>query len=358
MHRRIGKNFDGAESGINMRIKHIKLFALLLIAGILVSIPLSLLFGSAALDIKSVMAVILYKINPDRFPLASANMETIVWNLRLPRILLAVAVGSGLSLCGVTMQAMTRNVMAEPYTLGVAAGASAMAAVYISWIEGNKESLFGVNAFAFMGAVLAMLLIFSLSAGKRYASSYKLILTGIIIGMIFDAFRQVIISTTHNPNKVNNMVLWTMGGFGAARWENIWPPILVSAIGSVWIFTLAEKLNLLSIGEQTATTLGISLKTLQRSLVLITSFMTGTIVASCGIISFVGLIVPHMARKLVGADHRRVVPISALLGAFLLIWTDVLARTALAPEELPIAVLTSLIGGPLLILLMKKGRGL
>ena len=336
--------------------KHTKLLIILLIIGILISIPLSMLFGSATLDVESVVGVMLYKLNPDKYPLASANLETIVWNLRLPRILLAIAVGSGLSLCGVTMQAVTRNVMAEPYTLGVAAGASAMAALYISRIEGEVESLLGVNAFAFIGAILAMLLIFSLSAGRKYASNYKLILTGIVIGMIFDAFRELIISTTANPNKVNNIVLWAMGGFGAARWDNILPAIIVAAVGGTVILLLGEKLNLLSVGEQTATTLGVSIKSLQKWIVLITSLVTGTMVASCGIISFVGLIVPHMVRKLVGSDHKKVVPVTALAGSFLLIWTDVLARTVIAPEELAIAVLTSLVGGPFLILLMKKDK--
>ena len=334
--------------------KHTRAIIVFLVVGIAVSIPLSILFGSASLDIKSVIGVILYKFNPNTYSLESKTYETIVWNLRLPRIFLAIAVGSGLSLGGVTMQSITRNIMAEPYTLGVASGAAAFAAFYISRIEGSVESLLGVDAFAFLGAIVSMILIFTLSSGKKHASSFKLILTGIIIGLIFDAFRELIISTTVNPNKVNNIVLWSMGGFGAARWNNILPPIVVSCFSMIVFLLLAEKLNLLSVGDQTAITLGISLKSLQRTLILVTSLLTGTIVASCGIISFVGLIVPHIVRKLVGSNHKNVIPVSALLGALLLIWTDVLARTIIAPQELSITVLTSLVGGPCLVYLMLK----
>lgn len=337
-----------------MFVKHTRAIIISLIIGIIVSIPLSMLFGSASLDLKSVVGVMLYKLNPSNYPLESKTFETIVWNLRFPRILLAIAVGSGLSLGGVTMQAITRNIMAEPYTLGVASGAAAFAAFYISRIEGSVESLLGVNAFAFLGAIVSMILIFTLSSGKKYASNFKLILTGIIIGLVFDAFRQLIISTTVNPNKVNNIVLWSMGGFGAARWNNILPPILVTLFAFIVFMLLAEKMNLLSVGDQTAITLGVSLKSFQRTLILVTSLLTGTIVSSCGIISFVGLIVPHIVRKLVGSNHRKVVPVCALLGAFLLIWTDVLARTVIAPQELSITVLTSLVGGPCLVYLMLK----
>jgi iron complex transport system permease protein len=343
-------------AGYEMLLRdHTKLLTILFVAGILLSIPIAAFFGSANLGAKDVFSVLMHRIDPSGYPL-DGTMDVIIWNLRIPRILLAIAVGGGLSVCGVTMQATTRNVMAEPYTLGVASGASAMAAVYISRIDGVFDIPFGVDFAAFLGAMLAMMLVYVLASRKNYASNYKLILTGIVIGMIFSSFRELIVSTTVNPNKVNSIVLWEMGGFGAARWDNIFLPIAVAVVGVTALIALSEQLNLLSIGEQTAVTLGVSIKGLQRWVVIITSLVAGTMVASSGIISFVGLIVPHITRKLVGSDNTKVMPISAFAGALFMIWVDVVARIIIAPEELAIGVLTSLIGGPFLLILMRKER--
>ena len=334
--------------------KKTKLIIIILIIVILVSIPVSMMFGSSNIDIRDVITVMLSKVNPERFVPEEKVHDTIVWSLRLPRILLAIAVGTGLSVSGVSMQSITRNVMAEPYTLGVASGAAAFAALYISRLEGDVSVPFGVNAFAFIGAMISMILIFVLSANKRFASNFRIILTGIVIGMIFNAIRQFIVSTTVNPNKVTNIEAWEMGALGAAQWSNIWIPVGIAAGGFVFIMLLGEKLNLLSMGEQTATTLGVSIKKLQITLIIITSLLTGVMVASSGIISFVGLIVPHIVRRIVGSNNLKVLPVSALGGAVLIIWTDVVARTIVAPEELAISVITALIGGPLLIFLIRK----
>ena len=214
-----------------------------------------------------------------------------------------------------------------------------------------------VNIAAFIGAFFSLMLVYSLASRRSYASNYKLILTGIIISMIFTAIRQFIVATTYNPNKVTSITMWEMGAFGAARWDNIFWPIILTATGTAVLIFVSEQLNILSVGEQTAVTLGVSIKTIQRVVIVVTSVMVGIIVANSGLISFVGLIIPHIVRKIVGPDHRKVMPITALLGALFMIWTDVIARTIIAPDELAIGVLTSLIGGPfLLVLMLRKER--
>ncbi len=338
---------------------HTKTFALILLIAILISIPISVFFGSADLTASEVMEVFFCKLFPSHYPNANlGNRGVIVWNLRLPRILLAIAGGCALAVCGVAMQSTTRNIMAEPYTLGVSSGASAAAALYFSRFEGVFNIPFGVNTFAFLGAFLSLLLVYALASRKNYASNYKLILTGIIISMIFTALRQLIVATTYNPNKVNSITMWEMGAFGAARWNNILIPIVATLIGTIVLMFLSEQLNILAVGEQTAITLGVSIKTLQRIVIIVTSLMVGVVVSASGLISFVGLIIPHIVRKIVGSDHRKVMPITALTGALFMIWMDVIARTIIAPDELAVGVLTSMVGGPfLLVLMLRKERG-
>ena len=337
---------------------HTRLFGAILIVLIIVSIPVSIFFGSANLEPADVLMVLQSKIAPEKYAdVGIGTKNVIIWNLRLPRILLAIAAGCALSVCGVAMQATTRNIMAEPYTLGVSSGASAFAALYISRIEGVYNLPISVNIAAFIGAFFSLMLVYSLASRRSYASNYKLILTGIIISMIFTAIRQFIVATTYNPNKVTSITMWEMGAFGAARWDNIFLPIILTVIGTVVLIFVSEQLNILSVGEQTAVTLGVSIKTIQRIVIVVTSVMVGIIVANSGLISFVGLIIPHIVRKIVGPDHRKVMPITALLGALFMIWTDVIARTIIAPDELAIGVLTSLIGGPfLLVLMLRKER--
>ena len=181
---------------------HTRLFGAILIVLIIVSIPASIFFGSANLEPVDVLMVLQSKIAPEKY--ADVDIGTknvIIWNLRLPRILLAIAAGCALSVCGVAMQATTRNIMAEPYTLGVSSGASAFAALYISRIEGVYNLPISVNIAAFIGAFFSLMLVYSLASRRSYASNYKLILTGIIISMIFTAIRQFIVATTYNPNK-------------------------------------------------------------------------------------------------------------------------------------------------------------
>lgn len=331
---------------------------ILLIAAILLSIPISSFIGSASLSFGDTISVYLNQCNPSAYPISNPSFVSIVWDLRLPRILLSIAVGSSLALSGTTMQALTKNVMAEPFTLGIASGASTAAAFAIAYISGGDNlGMLSVSAFAFIGASIAMFTVYLFaSAGKNAASGTRLILTGVVISMISNALTQMIISTVPQDSKIKSIVFWTMGSMSGARWTNIALPLLISFIGYIVLRLYGENLNLMAMGNDTATTLGVPIKRIQKQLIVVISSMTGIMVAASGCIGFVGLIIPHVVRRFTGADHRKVLPVSALLGALFLVWADTFSRTILAPQELPIGVLTALIGGPFFLVLLRKER--
>lgn len=338
--------------------KHTRCASVTIVILIILSVPLSAFLGSADLTFDQVVDVFRYKLKPEAYPLEGKYLLSIVWELRMPRILLAVAVGSGLSVCGTAMQAMTRNAMAEPYTLGVASGASAMAALSIVFLGGSQRfTVITPSMAAFVGAGLAMIMVYAIAASDQGASSTRLILTGVAVSLICSAFTELIIALAPRESQVKSVVFWTMGSFGGARWDNILLPILVSLAGGIILYAHAETLNLLAVGNDTATALGISVGSIQKRLIVVLSAVTGTMVAASGCIGFIGLIVPHVVRRFTGADHRKLIPVTLFSGALFMIWTDALARWIISPKELPVGILTALIGGPFFLMLLRRNRG-
>ena len=255
------------------------------------------------------------------------------------------------------MQALTANVMAEPYTLGVASGASFMAALSIATM-GNIAGISGITPSigAFIGAFAAMMLVYGIATDTYGASSARLILTGIGISMICAAFTQLVITFIGNEHKVKSIVYWSMGSLAGARWDALALPAIALVGGGLLLFLHAEQINLLAMGKDTATILGTNVGALQKKLILIISAITGVMVASAGTIGFIGLIIPHIVRFFIGADNRKTLPVILLTGSLFTMWMDAVARTVLAPRELPIGVLTSLLGGPFFLFLLKKHR--
>lgn len=328
----------------------------LIVFGIIIclfSIIIACFFGAADIGFKETCEVFAYKLGI-KDNISQDYLLTIIWKLRMPRILLALAIGVTLSGSGVVMQAATTNVMAEPYTLGVASGAAAAATMYIAFFE-NKLGQIGITAFAFLGAVLVFFLVYRIASIGNSKSSVRLILTGVVVSMIAGAIVQLIISLSP-PGKIASIVFWSMGSTGRASWSNLGIPLAAALFSSIALLFYSEKINLLSLGNETATVLGLNVGRVRREIITIISIATGSIVAYSGMIGFVGLIVPHIVRKIVGADHRKLLPVSMIYGGIFMIWADSVARTIISPEELPIGVLTALIGGPLfLVLLRKKG---
>ncbi|SDZ20642.1 FecCD family ABC transporter permease [Tindallia californiensis] len=278
----------------------------------------------------------------------------IVWDIRFPRVLLAAIVGAGLSLSGVTMQALLRNSLADPYILGVSSGASVGATLVIVLGFFRFFGQMAISFAAFAGALAAVLFIFMLAQVKGKVLPVRLILSGIALSAMLNALTNIIIMTAPREEGIRNALFWMMGSLGGTKWSHLWIP-LIAVIGTfLFLFYQSRMLNILLMGEETAITLGVNTHQLSKMLLVVTALTTGIMVAISGAIGFVGLMVPHVTRFLVGADHKKVLPLSALLGAVFLIWADVLARTLFAPEEMPIGTITALFGGPFFIWLLRK----
>ncbi|MDQ0338380.1 iron complex transport system permease protein [Caldalkalibacillus uzonensis] len=278
----------------------------------------------------------------------------IVWDIRLPRVLLAGLVGAGLATVGVAIQALVRNSLADPYILGVSSGASVGATAVI---VAGAFSLLGQYALAlaaFGGALLSVMLVFVIAQIGGRISIVRLLLAGIAISMVLSSLTSFIVMTAPREEAIRSALFWMMGSLAGARWEYLTIPVLVIAAGLFYLLIQFRTLNALLMGDEAATTLGVDVHRFRKILIMVTALITGVLVAVSGAIGFVGLMIPHMVRLVVGADHRLVLPFSALAGAIFLIWADVFARMILAPEELPIGIVTALCGGPFFIWLLRS----
>ena len=332
-----------------------------LIAIIILLLTLSMtagaIFGSAPLTIKQVMTVLQFKCTGVKTADFYLPHFFIVWDLRIPRSILALALalaaGGTLAVAGVAMQAITQNVLADPYILGISSGASA-AVGFVFFMGGALYfSSYSIPLFAFCGAIFSLMLVYKI--GKvGSSSSTRLVLAGIAVSMAFHALTQFFITIMPENANLALLVSWMMGSLAGARWNNIAVPCIGSLIGVCFFFITARAFNLISLGDETALSLGINVKRIKRMTAICVAFTTGLIVAASGIIGFVGFIIPHIIRLIAGSDHRRLFPLSFLCGGLFLIWMDILARTAFAPQEVPIGVFTALCGSPFFIWLLSR----
>lgn len=326
----------------------------MLLCGLAITLAVSI--GSAPIPFGTVWSIALHKLRPELVePVWTAGRENIVWNLRFPRALLAAMVGAGLAIAGAVMQGVTRNPLADPHLLGVSAGAAFGANIAILLV-GNVLGLLTVPLFAFGGALVATALVVAVAGFAQAAGPTRLILAGLAISFVIAACSNVVIMLA-DPRAVNSVVFWMLGGFGFAQWSNlVFPGIALLVSGGVFLWN-AERLNALAMGDETAAALGVSVRRLRLLLLVVSAFLTGVLVAFSGMIGFVGLMMPHIARLLIGGDNRRVLPLSAILGAIFLVLADIVARRLTAPNDMPIGVVTGLIGGVFfLILLHRQGR--
>lgn len=284
----------------------------------------------------------------------SKAQQTIIWDIRLPRVLMGAIVGAGLSVVGVAIQALVRNSLADPYILGVSSGASVGATLVILFGAFSMYGQFALSFGAFTGSLMSILLIFALSRMGGQNSTVRLLMAGIAISAILSAITSLIIFSAPNEHGIRSVLFWISGSLAGARWEYLTIPALIVLLCLLVLCSQYRSLNAMLIGEESAGTLGVNTTRFRQLLFVMTALLTGVIVAISGAIGFVGLMMPHIVRVIVGSDHRRVLPVSALLGAIFLIWADVFARLAFAPEELPIGIITSLCGGPFFIWLMMR----
>ena len=284
----------------------------------------------------------------------TAGQDHIVWLIRLPRVLLAGIVGAGLSVVGATMQATVRNPLADPYLLGTSSGAS-VGAVLVIMLGINFLAPYSLSILAFAGAVGSFVIVFAMAQTGGRVSPTRLILAGVATAYVLSAITSLILFLG-DERAVRAVLFWMLGTLSGAKWSYLGLPAAALLVGISFLVLKYRAMNALLAGEETAITLGVNTQALRRQLLLLTALLTGVMVAVSGAVGFVGLMMPHIVRLVSGADHRLVLPASALAGAIFLIWVDVIARTIVQPQEIPVSVITALVGAPFFLWLLRWRR--
>lgn len=329
---------------------------LLLLCGLLLSMVISLGFGSVHVSVNDIWRILLFKTTGIRYGEWKFSTEQIIWMIRTPRILFTMLVGGGLALTGAVMQAVVRNSIADPYILGLSSGASTGAAlVLLSGVSGYCAT-WAVPLSSFVGAFAAFVLVFVIAGQKGTMGADRLILAGVAISYLFSSCTSFL--TFLSPDQgLREITHWLLGSVAGGKWTNILLPSFVVTGGCFFFFVKARALNSISMGEETAVSLGLNSSLFRKQIFLVTALVVGVIVSLSGSIGFVGLMIPHIARLLVGNDHKKLLPLSFLAGSFFLIWADVIARTVMSPMELPIGIVTAIFGAPFFIWLLNKKGG-
>ena len=318
--------------------------ALILCVILCISLVTALQFGSTSISLDQIIPALMAMMDPN----ATTSMtNTIITDIRLPRLIYSVLTGIGLSLVGLLMQTVTRNALADPYVLGVSSGASTGAVFAI--IMGGIPLLEAYNTpvFAALGAALSIILVL-LCVGKSN-SPVKLILIGMGMTGIFSALTMMIIYGAKHEAQVRSAMFWLLGSFAGIQWGDLPLTAIIVTLFMLYIYMFNQDLDVLLLGNHEAAQMGLSVKQLQLSIVIISSIVIATLVSKVGVVGFIGLIIPHLARIIGGPKHRNTLLFSALIGSIVMIWSDVLSRALYSPEEIPIGVLTSLLGAPLFI---------
>lgn len=354
-----GKRMNKQQTGLVKSTPTYVLLIALLLGILMFSILIAVTIGSSSIPFADVYRIIFNKIaelcNLQYDPtLSTGAMHDIVILIRLPRLILGVAVGMGLAVTGVVMQAIVKNPLADPYILGISSGASLGATLAI--LLGIGVSL-GANYVGVMGcagafAVSIMVLVLA-NVGSR-SNSVKLLLAGMALSSLCGSFSSFIVYLANDADGMMSITYWLMGSLAGADWANIAFILPLIVLCTLFFISQYRVLNLMLLGDEVSITLGTDLHKFRNLFLLISSLMIGFVVYSAGMIGFVGLIIPHIVRYLVGTDHKKLIPIAALAGAILLVWADVLCRVIISGSELPIGILISIIGAPCFIYLMAK----
>ncbi len=324
-------------------------------AALLLSIAVATTIGPAPLSIPDVVGSVLAHLGIGQSPLDALH-DGIVWQLRLPRVLTAAAVGAGLALVGGVMQALTRNQLADPYLLGLSSGAS-LGAVCVLLLG---LTLFGLPLLppvaAFGGAILALLATLGLASSLGRITPTRTVLAGVAVSSLAAAITSFVIFWAASGDSYRDVLNWLLGSLAGARW-----PQVAIALGAVIVIGVplafsGRALDAFAFGDTTAASLGFSVSRVRWGLLVASALLTGALVSVSGSIGFVGLVLPHAVRLVVGPGNRALLPLSALVGGVFLIWADTLARTVFDPRELPVGIVTALLGAPVFALLLARRR--
>lgn len=336
------------------------IFCLIMTIALLFFMMLAVHIGSVTLDFGVIRKVLANKImHREVFPVTwEPSTEQIIWDIRAPRVLMAFVVGAGLTLCGILMQALTKNPLADPYVLGISHGASAGAVSvimygYLSFLGG-----YGTMVGAFVGAVLSIVLSLRIATIRNKVTATQLVLAGIAVSALFSAVTNFMIyHTKTGSDKVKTATYWMMGSLSGASWTRLTYAVTAFVVCLILICILSHSLDVLLLGDDVAITVGVNTERLKLIIIAISTLLTGIIVSVSGTIGFVGLTIPHITRSIVGTKHSRLIPASILVGGNFLIIADMLSRIVVAPEELPIGVVSAFFGAPFFLYLIKKSHG-
>lgn len=321
------------------------------LAAVALSAAVAVTIGPANVSVADVVQVIIGRLG-HRDGAIPATSDAIVWELRLPRVLVAALCGAGLGVCGVILQSLMRNPLADPFVLGIASGASTGAVLVAVMGFGGMLSLSGG---ALLGALAAFALVVLL-AGVTGGGPDRIMLAGVAATQLFAALTSFIVFSSADAQQTRGVLFWLLGSFGGVGWQD------VISCGAVCLLTWAvcisqsNALDAFAFGESAAAALGVPVGQVRVLLLGCTAMLTAVLVSVAGAIGFVGLVLPHAARLLVGASHVRLVPVVAVTGAVFMIWVDAAARTIFAPQELPVGVLTALIGVPVFVLILWRRK--
>lgn len=330
---------------------------ILLLIALVLSLLAAVTIGSTDIPLSDVYHVILYKLFGMGEPaFGEGNLFRAVWYLRLPRLLMAASIGMALAVCGVVMQAIVKNPLADPYVLGISSGATLGATLAIMLGVGAALGENSIGIMAFLGAFVVSLLVVGLANVGGRANSVKLLLAGMAVSSVCSAFSNFIVYIAHDREGMQTVTYWMMGSIAGANWERDGVVLLVALLGALFFWTQHRNLNLMLLGDESAITLGTDLHRWRQLYLLVSAAMVGFAVYAAGMIGFVGLIIPHVVRMLFGTDHKKLIPLCALAGAVFLVWADVACRVLIKGTELPIGILTSMIGAPCFIYLMARKK--
>ncbi|MFE3145116.1 FecCD family ABC transporter permease [Streptomyces sp. NPDC059218] len=335
------------------------LILLFLLAG---SVAVSVSIGQVDVPVRESSRILLHELTGIGSP-GDAMFVDVIRSIRLPRVLLAAVVGAGLALCGTVMQSTLQNPLADPFVLGISSGASLGAAFAILTGFGAAGAVgavagLGVPFWAFVGALAAAALVLGVGSAGSRTSPVKLILAGTAVNALCGAASSALVYFADSAEGVRSVTFWSMGSLASAEWATLPAVSIVVLVATVFFLFRSRVLNALLMGDEAAVTLGIDPGLHRRIHLVLAAVVTGMLVATCGIIGFVGLIVPHVVRSVIGPDHRGLIPVAVLSGALFLIWADVAARVAVPNAELPIGIVTSVLGAPLFLhMLIRKEYG-
>jgi iron complex transport system permease protein len=322
-------------------------------AVLVLSVMIAITLGAADISLVNVRDIVGNHLGVVTIPVR-AGEDAIVWEDRLPRSLVAAACGAGLAVCGVILQSLLRNPLADPFLLGVSSGASTGAVVI--GILGVGGGALGLSGGAFVGALFAfgmVLLLSRLSGG----GNDRVILAGVAMTQLFSALTSLVIFAFADADETRGVMFWLLGSLEGVRWDDVRLTAAVAVGGLVVCWALAHVLDAFTFGDEVAASLGMPVGAIRAGLMTLTALVTAALVSVAGAIGFVGLVLPHAARFLVGPAHGRLVPVSSLLGAVFMVWVDAFTRVVFAPTPLPIGVATALVGVPAFVLIMFRRRG-